>query len=53
MTKKVYNSLMVNAKDYIMIVVGLILYAVGFCVFILPHHIVIIMTVGPHTSTTS
>ena len=41
MTKKVYNSLMVNAKDYIMIVVGLILYAVGFCVFILPHHIVI------------
>ena len=41
MSKKVYNSLMVNAKDYIMIIVGLWLYAIGFCVFILPHHIVI------------
>ena len=38
---KVYNSLMVNAKDYVMIIIGLILYAIGFCVFILPHHIVI------------
>ena len=41
MAKNVYNSLMVNGKDYIMIVVGLFLYAAGFCVFILPHHIVI------------
>lgn len=41
MTKQKYDSLMSNAKDYIMIVVGQILYAVGFCVFILPHAIVI------------
>lgn len=41
MKKNVYNSLMVNAKDYVMIVVGLFLYAIGFCVFILPHHVVI------------
>lgn len=41
MTNKLYNSLMVNAKDYIMIIFGLCLYAVGFTVFILPHHIVI------------
>lgn len=41
MTKKIYNSLMVNVKDYLMIIFGLCLYAVGFCIFILPHHIVI------------
>ena len=29
---KVYNSLMVNVKDYVMIIIGLILYAIGFCV---------------------
>lgn len=28
-------------KDYIMIIVGLMLYAFGFCAFILPHEIVI------------
>lgn len=32
---------MVNAKDYFMIILGLCIYAIGFTVFILPHHIVI------------
>lgn len=41
MTLKRYDSLMSDAKDYIMIVVGQILYSIGFCAFILPHHIVI------------
>ena len=41
MTKHKYDSLMSNAKDYIMIIVGLMLYAVGFSAFILPHGIVI------------
>lgn len=36
-----YNKLMVNAKDYVIIVMGLFLYAFGFCAFILPHHVVI------------
>ncbi len=36
-----YDSLMSNAKDYVMIIVGLIFYAIGFCAFILPHGIVI------------
>lgn len=30
-----------NAKDYVMIVVGITIYALGFCAFILPHEIVI------------
>lgn len=41
MTKHKYDSLMSNAKDYVMIIVGLILYSIGFCAFILPHGIVI------------
>ncbi|MBD5358806.1 MAG: YitT family protein [Bacteroides sp.] len=41
MAKHKYDSLMSNAKDYVMIIVGLILYALGFCAFILPHGIVI------------
>lgn len=41
MTKHKYDSLMSNAKDYIMIIVGLMLYSVGFSAFILPHGIVI------------
>jgi uncharacterized membrane-anchored protein YitT (DUF2179 family) len=41
MKKNLYNGLMVNVKDYIMITLGLALYAVGFTIFILPHHIVI------------
>lgn len=41
MTKKRYDSLMSEAKDYIMIIVGQFLYALGFCAFILPHQIVI------------
>ena len=36
-----YNSLKSNVNDFAMITVGLILYAIGFCVFILPHSIVI------------
>lgn len=32
---------MTNAKDYVIIVIGLILYALGFTAFILPHAIVI------------
>lgn len=32
---------MTNAKDYVVIVFGLILYAFAFCAFILPHEVVI------------
>ncbi len=35
------EKLFVNAKDYVMITVGLLIYALGFDAFILPHHIVI------------
>lgn len=35
-----YNSLLVNAKDYVMIVVGLTVYAIGFTSCILPHQVV-------------
>ena len=41
MNKEKYNSLMTNGKDYIFIIFGLMLYAFGFCAFILPHKIVI------------
>ncbi|MCM1152514.1 MAG: YitT family protein [Muribaculum sp.] len=41
MAKHKYDSLMHNAQDYLMIIVGLILYAIGFTIFILPHNIVI------------
>lgn len=41
MKKQRYDGLMHNAKDYILIVFGLILYALGFTAFILPHQIVI------------
>lgn len=34
-------SVMTNVKDYVMITMGLIFYAVGFAAFILPHGIVI------------
>lgn len=36
-----YNSLLVNARDYLMIIVGLTLYAIGFTACILPHEVVI------------
>lgn len=36
-----YNSLLVNAKDYLIIVFGLSLYALGFTACILPHEVVI------------
>ena len=32
---------MTNTKDYFMIVLGIMLYSLGFCAFILPHYIVI------------
>lgn len=36
-----YNSLLVNARDYVMIVLGLSLYALGFTSCILPYEVVI------------
>lgn len=36
-----YNSLLVNAKDYLSIIFGLSLYALGFTACILPHEVVI------------
>ncbi|MDE6011108.1 MAG: YitT family protein [Muribaculaceae bacterium] len=41
MTNNIKNALLNNAKDYVMIIFGLLLYAVGFTAFILPHEIVI------------
>lgn len=41
MTKYNYNSLMHNAKDYVLIIFSLFLYSFAFCAFILPHEIVI------------
>ena len=41
MTKNIHKALINNAKDYIMIIFGLLLYGVGFTAFILPHEIVI------------
>lgn len=41
MTGQKYNSLMNNAKDYVVIVLGIYLYAIGFTAFILPHKVVI------------
>lgn len=35
-----YNSLLINSKDYIAIIFGLLLYCVAFTALILPHHIV-------------
>lgn len=36
-----YNQFMNNAKDYVMIILGLMCYAMAFNAFILPHEIVI------------
>ena len=41
MSPKVVNSLMTSLKDYIIIIIGLMLYGIGFTAFILPHEIVI------------
>lgn len=41
MPKYSYGALMTNAKDYVIILFGLMLYALGFTAFILPHEIVI------------
>lgn len=35
-----YDSLFHSAKDYVFIVIGIALYALGFCAFILPHKVV-------------
>lgn len=36
-----YDSLMHSAKDYVFIILGLMIYALGFTAFILPHEVVI------------
>lgn len=41
MSKSPQIGIVTNGKDYVMIIVGLMLYAFGFCAFILPHEIVI------------
>ncbi|MBR5898582.1 MAG: YitT family protein [Muribaculaceae bacterium] len=35
------KKLWISAKDYVMIVVGILIYGVGFCAFILPEEVVI------------
>lgn len=41
MGKHRYDALMHTTKDYFFIILGIMLYALGFCAFILPHHMVI------------
>lgn len=41
MTKSKYDNMMREVKDYVMITIGLMLYSLGFCAFILPHSIVV------------
>ncbi|MDE6533043.1 MAG: YitT family protein [Muribaculaceae bacterium] len=41
MAPQKFSSLMTGAKDYVLIVLGLMLYSLGFCAFILPHEVVI------------
>ncbi len=41
MAKFQYNQFMNNAKDYVMIIFGLMCYAMAFNAFILPHEVVI------------
>ncbi|MDE5652690.1 MAG: YitT family protein [Muribaculaceae bacterium] len=41
MAPQVQNTLLTNARDYALIIFGLLLYSVGFTAFILPHEIVI------------
>lgn len=41
MAKVKYNSLMNNARDYVMIILGLMCYSMAFNAFILPHEVVI------------
>lgn len=36
-----YKTLYRNSRDYIFIILGMLVYAVGFSAFILPHHVVI------------
>ncbi len=35
------NRLVLSGRDYFYIILGILIYAVGFTVFILPHHVVI------------
>ncbi|MDE6083624.1 MAG: YitT family protein, partial [Muribaculaceae bacterium] len=42
-----------NLKDYIFIIFGLILYAVGFTAFILPHRIIIGGMAASHIYTST
>lgn len=41
MKSEIKHVILTNTKDYVMIVLGLLLYSVGFTAFILPHEIVI------------
>lgn len=41
MTLKPTSKVWQNTQDYLMILVGLMIYAIGFCAFIIPHGIVI------------
>lgn len=41
MKKPRYDSLMHSAKDYVFIIIGLLIYALGFTAFILPYEVVI------------
>ena len=36
-----YNKIWLSAKDYIIITLGLTMYAFGFCAFVLPEKVVI------------
>ena len=39
--KNIKERLYLELKDYVMIIVGLVIYSFGFCAFILPQHVVI------------
>ncbi|MBD5268694.1 MAG: YitT family protein [Bacteroides sp.] len=41
MANSLKKAILGNAKDYVMIILGLLLYSIGFTAFILPHEIVI------------
>ena len=39
--KNIKERLYLELKDYVMIIVGLVIYSFGFCAFILPQNVVI------------
>ena len=45
--KNIKERLYLELKDYVMIIVGLVIYSFGFCAFILPQNVVI----GGYTTT--